>query len=227
MRPQLPCWPTTACCRPDTRGQARLSGSQSGHHASLARRPDPPPAAPPARHRRARRAGRPGPAGLPESRPDEISTTAAATLLGLTPRRLRQLADEGFVVVHARGRTTVSSCVQGYIKSLRASGHSTEASASAARGHNAKAALIRSATAKRRAALTAQEEAITAIETVAQAAIRRLTEAPLPAAIPAPAGTSFRSELALAVAQIEAAKARALAALASGDLSKLDGQSHG
>lgn len=29
------------------------------------------------------------------SRPDEITTSAAAALLGLTPRRLRQIADAG------------------------------------------------------------------------------------------------------------------------------------
>lgn len=159
--------------------------------------------------------------------PDEISTSAAAVLLGITARRLRQLADDGFVVVHARGRTTVSSCVQGYIKSLRASGHSTEASASAARGHNAKAALIRSATAKRRAALTAQEEAVVVIEVVAAAAIKRLTDARLPLNIPAPAGISFRSEIASACDRIRAAEARALSALASGNLTMLDGRDHG
>lgn len=164
---------------------------------------------------------------MSDARPDEISTSAAAVLLGITPRRLRQLSDEGFITIHRRGHTTVSSAVQGYVKSLRAMGHSTETSESAARGHAAKAALIRATTAKRRAVLTAQEEAVEAIETVATAAIRRLTEAPIPAAIPTPAGISFRAEIALVVGQIEAAKARALAALASGDLTTLDGNRHG
>lgn len=162
-----------------------------------------------------------------EPRPDEISTTAAATLLGITARRLRQLADAGHITIHRRGHTTVASCVQGYIRALRTEGHATETSASAARGHAAKAALIRSAMAKRRAALTARDEAEQAILEVAQAAIRRLTTAPLPATIPAPAGTAFRAEIALAVTQIEAAKSRALAALASGNLSALEGARNG
>lgn len=130
-------------------------------------------------------------------------------------------------MIHARGRTTVTSAIQGYVRSLRDDGHVSETSASAARGHAAKASLIRAATAKRQSALMVRSEAEQVIHEVTEAAIRRLTEARLPATIPAPAGTSFRSEIALACHAIEAAKARALAALASGDMALLDGPGRG
>lgn len=159
--------------------------------------------------------------------PDEIATTTAAALIGVSPRRLRQLADAGHTAIHRRGFTTVSSAVSGYIRSLRAEAQSSPASASAARGHTAKAALTRAATAKRLASLTARAEAEWAIETSAAAAVRRLRDAQLPASIPAPAGTSFRAEVAMACQRIEAAKGRALAALASGDLAELDRAPHG
>lgn len=158
--------------------------------------------------------------------PDEITTATAAALIGVTPHRLRQLASAGFISLHRRGYTTVSSTVSGYVRSLRQETLASPANAAAARGHSAKAALTRAATAKRRAVLTVRSEAELAIQTVADAAVRRLTEAKLPASVPASAGISFRAEIALAVAQIEAAKARALAALASGDLAALD-RGHG
>lgn len=160
-------------------------------------------------------------------RPDEISSSAAAALLGVTPRRLRQLAEGGFLTIHRRGFTTVGSAISGYIRALRAEGHATEVSASAARGHTAKAALIRAATAKRRATLTAVSEAEQAIATVAEAAIRRLGEARLPASVPTHAGISFRAEIAAAIDRIRAAETRALAALTSGESSALDGGNNG
>lgn len=158
-----------------------------------------------------------------DARPDEISITAAATLLNVTPRRIRQLAQDGFVVVHRRGFTSVGSAVSGYVRALRAEGQTSPTTAAAARQHLAKAQLIRSFTAKRKAALTARAEAEEAVRAVADAAIRRLKDARLPASIPTATGQSFRSEVAAAVVRIEEAKARALAALATGDASLLDG----
>lgn len=154
--------------------------------------------------------------------PDEISTATGAALIGVSPRRLRQLADGGHVVIHRRGFTTVSSVVSGYIRSLRQDASASPTSAVAARGHAAKASLTRAATARRKALLTVRFEAEAVVQEVADAAIRRLRDAKLPTSIPMAAGRSFRSEIAQAIAQIEAAKARALAALVTGDLSLLD-----
>jgi DNA-binding transcriptional regulator YdaS (Cro superfamily) len=93
-----------------------------------------------------------------DQRPDEITTATAAALLGISPRRLRQLADEGRVLIHPRGYTTVVSAVQGYLRSIRADASRAPIDASAARGHEAKAALIRSATDRRRATMTDRGE---------------------------------------------------------------------
>ena len=158
--------------------------------------------------------------------PDEIATTTAAALIGVSPRRLRQLADAGHITIHRRGFTTVSSAVSGYIRSLRAEAQSSPASASAARGHTAKAALIRSHTARRKAALTVRAEAEDVIQAIADAATRRLRDARLPAVSPA-AGQSFRAEILAACLRIEAARDCALRALATGDLTELDGFAHG
>lgn len=156
-------------------------------------------------------------------RPDEISVTAAATLLAVTPRRIRQLAADGFIVVHRRGFTSVGSAISGYIKALRSEGQTSATTAAAARQHEAKAALTRSFTAKRRAALTVRTEAEEAVQTIADAAVRRLRDTKLPASIPVATGQTFRAEIIAACARIEEAKARALAALATGDLTELEG----
>lgn len=160
------------------------------------------------------------------SPPDEISTAIGAALIGVTPRRLRQLADSGFVSIHRRGYTTVSSVVSGYIRSLRAETASSPTSAASARGHSAKAQLTRAATARRQAQLTVRSEAEAVVREVAEAAVRRLRDARLPTSIPMAAGQSFRAEIAAAIGQIEQARDQALASLVTGDLSLLD-RGHG
>lgn len=109
---------------------------------------------------------------------------------------------------------------------MRDDAKSTEASASAARQHAAKAALIRSHTARRKAALTARAEAEDVIRAVADAATRRLRDARLPAVPPA-AGQTFRAEILAACRRIEQARDCALRALATGDLTELDGGANG
>lgn len=156
-------------------------------------------------------------------RPDEITVTTAAALLGVSERRLRQLAQEGHITIHRRGHTSVSSAVGGYVRALRAEAQTSEMSAAAARAHAAKASLTRAYTARRRAALTARAEAEAVIEEIAAAAVRRLRDAKLPASIPAATGQTFRAEIIAACARVEEAKARALAALATGDLTELEG----
>lgn len=159
--------------------------------------------------------------------PDEITVETAAQLLGVSPRRYRQLAAEGYCTIHARGRTTITSAVSGFIRSLRATAETSPASAAAARQHGAKAALVRSHTARRRSALIARAEAEEAVSAIASAAVRRLRDARLPASIPTAAGVTFRAEVNAACARITEARDRALKALASGDLSLLDGARDG
>lgn len=168
-----------------------------------------------------------GKGALIVERPDEISVIAASTLLGITERRYRQLAAQGFCTIHARGKTTVGSAVSGYVRSLRAEAEASPTTATAARAHTAKAQLVRSFTAKRRAALTVRAEAEAVVEEIATAAIRRLRDARLPASIPAATGQSFRAEIAAARSRIETAKTVALEALRTGDMALLDGAAHG
>jgi hypothetical protein len=156
-------------------------------------------------------------------RPDEISVTTAAALIGVTPRRLRQLADEGFITIHRRGHTSVSSAVSGYVKALRADASRSEVNAAAARAHAAKAGLIRAATDRRKAGLTVRAEAESVINEVAAAAVRRLRDARLPVGIAPAAGKSFASEVAQACARITEARDVALEALRTGDMDLLDG----
>lgn len=157
---------------------------------------------------------------------DEIATSVAAALLGVTPRRLRQLADEGRIVIHRRGFTTVTSAIRGYVNFLRAEERTGATAATSARAHGARAALTEAATARRAATLLARvevEEVIATITTTAAAALRGATLGP---AVSPEAARAFAAEIAAAAARVERAGARAVAALRSGDLANLE-RDHG
>jgi len=156
--------------------------------------------------------------------PGEVSTATAAALLQISPRRLRQLADEGRIVIHRRGFTTVQSAVRGYLRSLRDSGQ-TETATAAARSHSAKAGLIRAHTERRRATLTPRAEAEGALQAVAATAVARLRAIDVPGLDPSTA-RALAVEVAAAIIRIEGAAEAASTALATGDLVALDKVAH-
>jgi len=162
---------------------------------------------------------------MTEPAPGEVSTATAAALLQISPRRLRQLADEGRIVIHRRGFTTLSSAVRGYLRSLRSAGPVGGTSPAAARGHDAKAALTRAATERRRAALTPRAEAEGALQAVAATAVARLRAVDVPGLDQATA-RALAVEVAAAVERIETAATAASTALATGDLAELDKAGH-
>lgn len=155
-------------------------------------------------------------------RPDEISVQTASALLGVSPRRLRQLADEGRILIHRRGFTSVSSAVRGYIRSLREDASAAPVSASMARGHVAKAALTEASTARRRAVLTERAEAEQMLALVARTAIDRMRAVRPPASLSPAVAQVLRTELASTIARIEAAHRVSLRAVATGDLSEIE-----
>lgn len=158
-----------------------------------------------------------------QTAPGEVSTATAAALLQISPRRLRQLADEGRIVIHRRGYTTLSSAVRGYIRFLKDSGQTETASAAAARSHSAKAGLIRAHTERRRATLTPRAEAEGALQAVAATAVARLRAVDVPGLDPATA-RALATEIEAAITRIGAAAAST--ALATGDLAELDKAGH-
>lgn len=163
---------------------------------------------------------------MSDERPDEISTQIAASLLGITARRLRQLADEGFITIHRRGRTTVISAVQGYLRSIKSDASRASVDTSMARGHQAKAALIAAHTDKRRAALTERAEAQQMIEIVSETAVRRLGTIAAPANLSPAVAQALCAELAATCSRIEEAQKAAALALVTGDLTVIEGAAY-
>lgn len=157
---------------------------------------------------------------------DEISTTTASALLGVTPRRLRQLADEGHVVIHRRGFTTVASAIRGYVNFLRAEERAGGTTATSARAHVVRAALTEAATAKRAASFMPRAEAEEVVAIIAGLAAKALRDAKLDPAVSPEAARAFATEIKAAAARVERAGERAVAALRSGDLAASEGN-HG
>ncbi len=56
---------------------------------------------------------------MPGEADRELGAKAMATLLGITPRRLQQLAAEEYVERGTRGRYRLGETVRGYVKSLK------------------------------------------------------------------------------------------------------------
>lgn len=163
---------------------------------------------------------------MSDERPDEISTSTTAALLGVSPRRIRQLAEEGHITLHRRGFTTVVSAVQGYIRSIKADASRAPLDTSMSRSHTAKAALTEAATARRRATLTEKAEAEQMLDLVARTAIDRLRAVRPPASLSPAVAHVLRTELAATCARIEAAHQASLRAVATGDLTEIDGAAH-
>lgn len=144
---------------------------------------------------------------------DEISTSDAARLLNISDEMFRRVAAAGYITRHARGKTTVSSAVQGYAAFLRASAEQSEGNAAQVRSHRAKAAKIRRETERRRAALMDRAEVEQIIETVAETACRRLRAVDVVGLVDGKTARVSADEIEGAASRIRAAEASALAAL--------------
>jgi hypothetical protein len=149
---------------------------------------------------------------------DEISTGEVAVLLGISGAMLRRVAGQGYIERHARGKTTVTSAVQGYARFLKDDGARSDANEAQARSHRAKAARIRRETERRRAALTDRGEVEQVIETVAETAESRLRSIDLTGEIDGRTNRKFQAEVKAACQRIKASEASAMIALRGGEL---------
>lgn len=147
---------------------------------------------------------------------DEITTAEAATLLGISGAMLRRVASQGYIERHARGKTTVTSAVQGYAAFLRDDGQGSNASEAQARSHRAKAARIRRETERRKAALTPCAEVEQIVQTVAETACDRLRHVDVVGLVDGRTAKAFAKEIEGACERIEAEKASAVIALRGG-----------
>jgi predicted transcriptional regulator of viral defense system len=144
---------------------------------------------------------------------DEITTSEAATLLGISGAMLRRVASQGYIERHARGKTTVTSAVQGYARFLKDDGQRSDVNEAQARSHRAKAARIRRETERRRAALTDRAEVEQVIETVADTACRCLRAIDLTGEVDGKTARAFATEIKGACERIKAEQASAIQSL--------------
>lgn len=106
--------------------------------------------------------------------PDEITTSVAARLLGISDEMFRKVARAGYITVHTRGRTTARSAISGYSRFLRADAVRADANSAQSRQHLARASVVRATTARRRAGLIETAEVELVVRTTAQAAVASL-----------------------------------------------------
>jgi len=145
--------------------------------------------------------------------PDEIDTAAAAALLGVSGAMFRRLAGQGFITRHARGKTSVSSAVQGYAQFLRSGAERTDANEAQSRAHRAKAAKVARATARRRANLIERAEGDDLVDLVSTEATKRLRAVDLVGLVDGATARAFAAEVEGAVGRIETARVKVIAGL--------------
>lgn len=97
----------------------------------------------------------------------EISASEAAELLGVTPRWVQMLSDEGYIEKVARGRYRLESVVKGYGRHLTEKAKARQQSESARRVANARAADLEQKTAIRNRELIELDESLAAIDEIA------------------------------------------------------------
>lgn len=107
-----------------------------------------------------------------------ISIDTAASLLGITAERVRQLVKSGHVQKIGRGRVTVAGAVQGYCGFLRESAYAAARPASLQRSQDARAREIEQRIAMRDRQLIPIEDAIMALDKVVGVANAELSGLP-------------------------------------------------
>lgn len=95
---------------------------------------------------------------------DEISIDTAAALLELTPKRIRQLVQAGFIKMHRRAHTTITSTVRGYIRFLKDEERKQTQTGAAERARDARAREIEQKIAERDRRLIPVEDAELAMQ---------------------------------------------------------------
>ena len=147
------------------------------------------------------------------SRPDEISTSTAAALVGVSYEMVRRLVRSGHIISHARGLTTVSAAVQGYAAFLREEAARAEANAAAVRSHRAKAATMAAANERRRAGLIDRAEAEQVVTAIAAIAATRLRGFAMTGQLAPATARQLAAEVKAVAGAIEADRERVLAQL--------------
>ena len=147
------------------------------------------------------------------SRPDEISTSTAAALVGVSYEMVRRLVRSGHITSHARGLTTVSAAVQGYAGFLREEAARSEANAAAVRAHRAKAATVAAANERRRAGLIERAEAEQVVMAVATIAATHLRDFEMTGQLAPATARQLAAEVKAVAGAIEADRERVLAQL--------------
>jgi hypothetical protein len=98
--------------------------------------------------------------------PDEVATSTAARLLGISSSMFAKLVAGGHVKPHRRGYVSASAAVKGYAAFLRSSAQRSERNSAQARAHRARAAQIEAKTAKRLGAVIDAKTVLTAVHTI-------------------------------------------------------------
>ena len=160
--------------------------------------------------------------------PGVVTTSVAAALIGVTVDRIGQLVRSGHAVSPARGQVVLASLLRGYVASLRTSA-ARPASAALARQQSAKAALITETTEARMAEVMPRHDAEQSVRLVVDVALKRIRALAKPGNaalrdLPPDVAAAVRREALAAVQKIEAARATALRALATGDLTEIEGK---
>ncbi|WP_103255590.1 hypothetical protein [Tabrizicola aquatica] len=159
----------------------------------------------------------------PYAPPDAVTIEVAGRLLGLSAERIRQLIRGGHAVGAGRGRVRLVSLLRGYSAFLRAEITKPE-SAAMGRTHQAKAALVSSATERRRAELMPRVDAEVALCTLREIAARHLrgfTTGRALKGLPTAIQEAVKREVAKGIEQVEEAEREARQALLTGDLDRL------
>lgn len=97
---------------------------------------------------------------------DEISVSAAATLIDVSAARIRQLAADGFIEIHRRGHTSIKSVARGYARFWKEQSEKTTKTASASRATDARAREIELRIAERSRELIPIDDANLALDLV-------------------------------------------------------------
>jgi hypothetical protein len=105
---------------------------------------------------------------------DEITVDTAAALLELTPQRIRQLVQAGFIKMHRRNHTTITSTVRGYVRFLKDEARKASQAGAAERARDARAREIEQKIAERDRRLIPVEEAELAMDLLVGAVNREM-----------------------------------------------------
>jgi hypothetical protein len=108
---------------------------------------------------------------------DKIAADAAASLIGVTPRRLQQLVADGWIVRTTPGEYTIANVVQGYIRFMK-EGRRTSKGAAEKRVLEARAREIELRTSRAEQQLVPADEAVAYVRMITEAVMSQLESLP-------------------------------------------------